>query len=185
MGTEPYNFSEQLTFGLEWEQKVSEKLETILTSISAENISFDKQPEMQRSGIDSILHKDNPKIDVKTQKYENTQTGNLPIEVMSVLEDGKLGWYWTTESDMIVWVGLNKTGKNLYHKGYFMPMSVRDWLDERLDEYPHRSIPNEDWTTIIRLVPIEDFPDRYLIEFDPRLPTDKQTPQSDIMNWLE
>lgn len=184
MTAEPYSFNEQLKFGLEWEREVSDRLENILMAINAENISFDESPQMQRNGIDSILKKRDPKIDVKTQKYENTQTGNLPIEVMSVLEKQKPGWYHTTECDMVVWVGVNRTGSNLYHKGYFMPMSVRRWLDEKLDEYRYVNIPNEDWTTGVRLVPIDDFPEEYLIEFDPRLPTDRETPQSDMTRWM-
>jgi len=184
--SEPYSFEEQLEFGKEWERRVSDRLEDILTVYAAQNISFDDEPEMQLAGIDTILQKNNPQIDVKTQSYKNTQTGNLPIEVVSVMEADppKKGWFLKTEADLIVWVGENKAGTNLYHKGYFMPMIVRDWLNERLGKYRYVSIENEEWTTGVRLVPIKDFPDEYLIEFDPRLPTDKETPQSDIARWL-
>lgn len=184
--SEPFSFEEQLQFGKKWEKYASERLETLLTSISMKNIDYDADPEMQRAGIDSILSRSQPSIDIKTQQYEYTKTGNMPIETMSVEEKSVPGWFYTSESDLIVWVYPNRAGTNLHRTGYFMPHSdeLREWFNHRLDEFTRKRIPNEDYHSAVRLVPIDSFPDEFLVEFDPRLPTDKETPQSDIMKWV-
>lgn len=192
MGSDAYDFDEQLEMGLEMEQRLSERLESILTSINLENIAYSDQPEIQRSGIDSILRKKNVDFEIKSQRYEHTKTGNLPIEVVSVLEEQEPGWYHYSEADIIVWVYHNKPKPttNYHNVGYFMLFDERfkDWFEEREESFRFVSVPNEgrygEYHTGNRLVPIEEIPDEWLIEFDPRLPTDKETPQSDITEWL-
>jgi len=51
--SKPYSFEEQLKFGKEWERRVSNRLEDILTIYAAQNIVFDDEPEMQLAGIDT------------------------------------------------------------------------------------------------------------------------------------
>jgi len=190
MSSEPYDFDEQLNFGLEWETKVSERLETILTSIQIDNISFLDDPELQRAGVDSIIKKENPQFDVKTECYENITSENIVVEVMSVMSEMEPGWFFKSDSDFIVNVGLNQAGTNLYHIGYLIIFEpFREWCETRLEEYPFTTIPNNgkygEYETGIRLVPIDDIPDQYIQTFDPRLPTDKETPQSDITEWMD
>jgi len=183
--SEPFSFQEQLEFGKRWEEYATERLETLLTSISMRNIDYETEPELQRAGIDSILSRSEPSIDIKTQKYEYTKTGNLPIETMSVEEESIPGWFYTSDSDLIVWVYPNQAATNLYQTGYFMPHTeaLRDWFNDQINQFTRKRIPNEGYHTAVRLVPIESFPDEFLVEFDPRLPTDRETPQSDIMKW--
>lgn len=189
VSSEPFDFDEQLSFGQEWERRVAARLDSLLQSISVQNIAFDDNPQLQLSGVDAVLDKENPQFDVKTQSHEYIETGNLPIETWSKFEQATPGWFYTSESDMVVWVYPNKAKTNLYKKGYFMMLGegIRDWFSRRLDQYPTtqpRNVSRGDkWVTECRLVPIEDFPDEYLVEFDPRLPTNKDTPQSDLSKW--
>lgn len=185
VSNEPYDFDEQKAFGLKWEHRVADRLDSLLQSISVKNIAFEDNPRLQLSGVDAVLEKERPEFDVKVQAHEYIETGNLPIEVKSDVEQGKIGWFYMSNSDMVVWVYPNKAKDNLYHRGYFMMLNdgIKEWFNERREQDPKKPVPNELWTTMIRLVPIEDFPDEYLVEFDPRLPSDRDTPQSDLEKW--
>jgi len=188
---DPYDFDEQLDFGTDWEATAKEHLKELFTSVSVSNIDYDQNPELQRAGIDVLFQKGEPKIDVKTQRYEHTKSPNLPIEIMSVMSEDKPGWFWEAESDLIVWIYPNKAKNNLYKTGYLMTLTdgLREWFRDTSDEYDFKRIPNSgrygDYYTGCVMVPISDFPDEYLVEFDPRLPTNRETPQSDIMRWTE
>lgn len=186
---EPFDFDEQLDFGTEWEKTAKEHLQELFNAVSVSNIDYDEQPELQRAGIDVLFQQQTASIDVKTQRHRYAFTGNLPFEVLSVVEEMEPGWFIEAESDLVVWVYPNKAKTNLYKQGYLMPLTdgLRDWFKQNADGYTYKTIPNKgkygNYTTGIRLVKIEDLPDEYLVEFDPRLPTDRDTPQSDIMRW--
>lgn len=189
--TDTFDFDTQLEFGKEWEQQATDHLQELLATVSVSNIDFNERPELQRAGIDSIFSQKEATVDIKTQRFEHTTTGNLPIEVMSVIEQGVPGWFWEGESDMIVWVYPNQAATNLHHTGYLMPLTdgLRDWFDENAGEF--RFIKSKTtgrygkYHTGCRLVPIDRFPNEYLVSFDPRLPTDRETPQSDLTAWSE
>lgn len=184
-----YDFDEQLDFGTDWEATAKDHLKELFTSISVSNISYDDDPELQRAGIDVLFQQEETKIDVKTQRYEHVDSPNLPIEIVSVLESGEPGWFWSADSDLIVWVYPNKAQTNLHHVGYLMTLSegLRDWFDSHTDDFQFRRIATEgrygEYHTACYLVPIAEIPDEYLVTFDPRLPTDRDTPQSDLMRW--
>jgi len=187
----PSDFDEQLNFGTDWESTAKEHLKELFTSISVSNISYENDPELQRAGIDVLFQNETTKIDVKTQRHKHTNSPNLPFEVASVLEENEPGWFWEANSDLIIWIYPNKAQTNLYHTGYLMTLSdgLRNWFDETHDEYEFKSIPNSgrygEYHTGCYMVPIDDIPEEYLVEFDPRLPTDRETPQSDIMRWVD
>jgi hypothetical protein len=189
--SDPYDFDEQLNFGTDWEAAAKKHLRELFTSISVSNISYDEEPELQRAGIDVLFQKENTKIDIKTQRHEHAHSPNLPIEVMSVMEDHEPGWFYTADSDLVVWIYPNKAETNVYKTGYLMTLTdgLREWFNERSDEFDFTRIPNRgrygEYDTGCRLVPIKEIPDEYLVEFDPRLPTDRETPQSDIMRWAD
>lgn len=191
MSKEPYDFSEQLSFGTDWEATAKEHLQELFTSISVSNISYDENPELQRAGIDVLFKQEDTKIDIKTQRFEHTQSPNLPIEVQSVMDSMEPGWFYEADSDLVVWIYPNKAKTNLHKTGYLMTLTggLRDWFDENAEDYRFVRIKNQgkygEYETGCRLVPIEDFPNEYLVEFDPRLPTDRETPQSDIYRWVK
>lgn len=185
-----FDFDEQLTFGTKWESTAKDHLKELFSSISVSNIDYNEAPELQRAGIDVLFQKEKTKIDVKTQSHEYANSENLPIEILSVIEEMEPGWFHDAESDLVVWVFPNKAKTNLYKRGYLMTLTpgLRSWFDEHAEEYRYKRIPNTgrygDYHTGVRLVKIDDIPDEYLVEFDPRLPTDRETPQSDIMEWV-
>lgn len=180
------DFNDDLAFGAEWESELSDRLESILLSVTVSNISFDNDPETQLNGIDSIVEQDDAKIDIKTEWAEYRNSPNLPIEVWSMFERQKRGWFLTSESDYIVWLRESKTGTNL-HSGFIMVLDdeLREWFQDRCDSYPRREIKNENWTTVIRLVPIDDFPEDKLFEFDPTLNEPVDDEQQDLSEWSE
>lgn len=187
--SDSFDFDEQLAFGSEWEQQAKGHLQELFTAVSVSNIDYNEQPELQRAGIDVVFQQTEATIDVKTQRHEHLNTGNLPIEVMSVIEEREPGWFWDADSDLVVWVYPNKAKTNLSETGYLMPLTdgLREWFDENAESF--RYIRSETtgrygtYHTGCRLVPIDEFPAEYLVEFDPRLPTQRETPQSDIQRW--
>lgn len=190
MSDDVADFSEDLEFGKKWEQLASSRLKKLLPSFSIDNVEYEHRPELQLAGIDTILQQRNPTLDIKTQDYEYVETGNLPIEVWSDIDSGDPGWFYTGDADLIVWVYENSVGTNLHHKGYFMPHTEElvEWVNDKIDDLPESrrvEVLNDGWTTVCWLIPIEDFPKEYLVEFDPRLPNDRDTPQSDLTTWVD
>lgn len=187
--SESFEFSEQLAFGKEWESQAKDHLQELFTSISVSNIDYDNRPELQRAGVDVLFQQESTKIDVKTQRHKYLSTGNLPIEVASVIEDEVPGWFWESDADLVVWVYPNKAATNLHKTGYLMPLTkgLRDWFDDRASDFRFVTVETTGqygtYHTGCRLVPTDKFPDEYLVEFDPRLPTDRETPQSDLARW--
>jgi hypothetical protein len=189
---EPADFAEDLADAKEWEEFAVERVEELLLSTRATNVSYDERPKLQRAGIDGILTESRPSFDVKVQDYRHTDTGNLPVEVWSSIDDQVPGWFYTAESDLIVWLYKNRANTDLYHTGYLMPLrgSLVEWFNDRVGDFRrvttrNRGMYGDEYTTVCRLAPIEEFPAEYLAEFDPRLPTDRDTPQSDLSEWAE
>lgn len=184
------DFEEDLEFGKKWEQLVSSYLKKLLPKFSIDNVEYERRPELQRAGIDTILAQEQPTLDVKTNRNRYLGTGNLPIEIWSDHEAGVPGWFYTSEADLIVWVWENQAGTNCHHRGYFMPHSQEliEWANEKMDELPdwrRRTKQNESWETVFWLFPIDEFPDEFLVEFDPRPPNERETPQSDLSAWTD
>jgi hypothetical protein len=187
---DPADFAEDLADAKEWEAFGVERIEELLLSTRATNVSYEDRPELQRAGIDGILTETRPSFDTKVQDYGHTGTGNLPIEVWSAIEDNDPGWFYTAESDLIVWLYKNRAKTDFYHTGYLMPLrdSLIEWFNDRVDEFrriekANKGMYGDEYTTICRLVPIEEFPVEYLAEFDPRLPNDRETPQATLTDY--
>jgi len=180
-----YRFTEQLEFGKRWEERAKPHLKRLLTSVQLSNVSHDRRPELQEAGIDHIVSKDTAKIDVKTYSHEKLSERAICIEVASSLEHGTPGWFWDTESDLMVVVYPNKAETNLAKTAYMMPFNtgVREWFREEKDRFDFARVPNPGYHTGVYWVPVDSFPDEFLVEFDPRLPTDRETPQSDLAKW--
>ena len=185
-----YDFDEQLDFGSDWEAYAKDRLQELFSAVSVSNIDYNQRPELQRAGVDVLFQQSETTIDIKTQRNDYFHTGNLPIEVMSVVEECIPGWFHDAESDLVVWVYPNKAGTNLYQTGYLMPLTdgLRDWFDKTAEQYRYIETQTTGrygtYHTGCRLVPVTEFPDEYLVEFDPRIPTNRETPQSDILRWV-
>jgi len=185
-----FDFDERLQFGNNWEERAKNHLQELFTAISVSNIDYDQRPELQRAGIDVLFQREETQIDIKTQSHEYIETGNLPVEMLSVVEDAVPGWFWDSDSDLIVWVYPNKAKTNLHKTGYLMPLTdgLRDWVDENAEQFRYIRTRTTgrygEYHTGCRLIPVDTFPGEYLVAFDPRLPTDRESPQSDIRKWV-
>jgi hypothetical protein len=188
--SEAFDFDEQLQFGNNWEEQAKTHLQELFTAVSVSNIDYNQRPDLQRAGVDVLFRKEETTIDVKTQSHKYVDSANLPIEIVSVVEEDLPGWFWDSDSDLVVWVYPNKAKTNLHKTAYLMPLTdgLRDWFDDHADDF--RYIRTETngrygkYHTGCRLVPIDVFPEEYLVQFDPRLPTERDTPQSDILKWV-
>lgn len=169
-----YDFGEQLDFGEKWERRVRPHLERHLTAITMKNVSFDDDPETQLAGIDILGGVADPDIDVKTYSHKYIVRPTLVIETVSVMEKGKPGWFHTSQSDLMVVIGPNKAGTNVYKRGWIVPLKtgIREWFDDALDTHDWDSarVPNGDYHTFIWWVPVSDIPEEFVFEFDPRPP---------------
>lgn len=189
-----YDFEEQLNFGLEWEKRVKPYIRRNLTAMVLQNIEFDEDPDRQLAGVDYESAAVDPEMDIKTYSHEHITNDDIVIEVASVLPhspDGekKRGWFYTSESDFVVVVGENKAGTDVYKRGWIMPLQtgVRAWFDDALEshDWDFALVPNGSYDTGIYWVPATDIPDEFLFSFDPRPPTDRETPQSELDKWTD
>jgi len=171
---EPYDFEEQLAFGKEWERRVRPYLERHLTALLMENVSFEDDPETQRAGIDLVGEVTAPDIDVKTYSYEHIIEDTLFIEVASVLERQVPGWFYDSQSDLMVVIGENKAGTEVYKRGWLVPLQtgIREWFDDAVDvhDWDFARVPNDGYHTGGYWVPVADVPSEFVFPFDPRPP---------------
>lgn len=188
MSSDAHDFDESLDMGLKWERILKPKLEKVLLATSLESISFEENPDMQRSGIDLVLQQENPNVDVKAREHDALQYGDILIETHSVYEKGELGWAFKPAIDLVAYVFENEAGTNL-EEGYLIVMSdeFRDWFQENATNYPEKEADNSSfggYTTLNRAVPMEDFPPGTLIEFDPTQFEPANDDQQELSGWL-
>jgi len=187
--SDPYDFREQLNFGKKWERRVRPHLERYLTALTMKNVSFDEDPETQLAGIDLLSDVTEPDVDVKTYSHKYITEPNLFIETLSVMKEEKPGWFYTSESDLMVVIGPNKPGTRVYKRGWIVPLNtgIREWFDEALEthDWDHACVPNGDYRTFGWWVPADDIPDEFIFEFDPRPPNANSAnpSQKELKEW--
>lgn len=179
------DFGVDREFGIKWEDEVSDSLKDQLRSVMVSNISFDEDPETQLDGIDSILQQDEATFDIKTERPKYRNSPNLPIETWSVVDRAEKGWFHTSKSDYIIWLRPNKAETNI-HSAFLMVLDddLEAWFKERRESYRRVKVPNEGYTTIIRLVPINDFPEDKLYKFDLTLSDPVEDEQQELSDWV-
>lgn len=166
-----FDFQEQLEMGLSAESDIVNKLSE---SLDVEAYDYEDNPDKQRSGIDMTVGTFD--IDIKTQSEKYVSTGNIPIETMSVKEQSKPGWFYTSEADYILWLYESSGEYNYHHTAYLMR------LDEELIEW--FVLEHEKWTNgtvdvynngrygeynaVNHLIPIPAFPPEKLIQLNMR-----------------
>jgi len=186
---EPYDWEDKLDMGTQWEEGLGNRLETVLSRLHIERIAFEDNPEKQLSGVDAVLSRGEPDIDVKVQRNEHLTTGNLPIETWSVVEKAIPGWFYTGEADVIAWAYKNKAGTNLHPTGYllFKTEAFVEWFNDHIDEFKEVTVETkrdgDTWETKSRLVPIERFPDENLVPFTPTLEENEETGQCELAEF--
>jgi len=184
--SEKHDFSSCLEEGVEWEERLKPKLKEQIMSFNVEQISFDKNPDRQLSGIDHVLTQDTDvNIDVKVR--DNEYYGDdILIETVSVVEKQKDGWVYNDETDIIAYCWKNQPGTNLCD-GVLLLLNddfVRwfDAMSERFRTVQCESyVKDRSWSTRSKIVKIDDIPDGFIYkDFSPELPRAKETPQQNL-----
>jgi len=168
-------FDENLRNGQKWEVELLRKISRIRLK---EKIKFlTNNDEFQRKGIDGILYAEKAKIDPKTRGYFAYKYNDVLIETLSVIEQKKLGWWYTTEADIIAYVWKNPSGTNLID-GYFIfvqDKNLRSWFEQyKIQHLEKRRIASSErngsiWHTENFAVPIKDFPKGTIMRFNPHV----------------
>ena len=171
-------FEENLRNGQKWELPLLEKISRLRLK---EQIScLTNSGEFQRKGIDGILYAEKVKIDLKSRKFDAYHWNDILIETVSIIERNKLGWFYTSEADVIPYVWENSSRTNLID-GYFLFIqnkSFREWFETYKathSYWPHKRVAHsnnngEHWSTENYAVPILAFPTGSILRFDPHLP---------------
>jgi len=160
-----FAFDNQLALGQAGESIVRDAVNGILHD-------YNTHPHLQRSGID--ITDDKHLIDVKTQAWKYVFSGNIPIEVFSVFEQQKPGWFYKSNADIVVWVYHDERADGLWHTGYVMPLtdSLREWVNHNRELWRRIEVANDgrygEYTAINYLVPVPAFRPEQLIPFDTR-----------------
>src|SRR5574341_40246 len=107
----------------------------------------------QRVGIDRVFLRDGKMtlVEYKTDLVAH-RTGKVFIETISVDTDGKPGWAYSSQADLLVYF--------IPHQRviYVMPLEhLRQQLPRWCDAYPTRPAQNEEYATHGILVPMEEF----------------------------
>ncbi|OYT64165.1 hypothetical protein B6U67_00755 [Methanosarcinales archaeon ex4484_138] len=181
-------FEQNVIEGEICEEKVKERFKEIFTPI-LHHILFNDNPELQKRGIDFEIHGRPVRFDVKCRFFKSYSYGDILLETVSVREEDKPGWLWTSESDIIVYVWQNKQ-KNKFIGGYLLFLNeIRDWLDKtgtsRFRKIIAHSINRHgsQWSTENIAVPISEFPAHCIkkIELSDFSPAD----QAKLDKWFE
>jgi hypothetical protein len=126
---------------------------------------------MQRNGIDFKIQKEKIDFDVKCRDYGTYKYNDILIETVSVVENNKPGWLYTSKSDVVVyaWFNHNKTG---FIDGYLLFLNCIKKFTLNYKNTPsqikHAKTYHmgNTWTTRNIAIPINDFPTSCLLRID-------------------
>jgi len=175
-------FDENLENGKKWELPLLQKISRLRLREKIKYLS-DNQ-EFQRKGIDGILYAEKAKIDSKARKYYAYKWNDILIEVVSIIGQNKLGWFYTSKADVIAYVWENPSRTNLID-GYFIFIqnkTMREWFERYKAQHPEkRRVATSErnglvWKTENYAIPIKEFPKGSILRFNPTIPSiEKQT----------
>lgn len=104
----------------------------------------------QRLGVD-LVTSGGVAVEVKAD-YMTSKTGNVALEVYSVLEAGTLGWTATSTADLLVYFIVGEDGAPL--RVHLALMScVRDGMTRWIRRYPLKLVGNSGYHSVICPVP--------------------------------
>ncbi len=181
-------FEDNLIGSEEWQEKLRSKLEQILRVKGLETVRWDEHPEVQMNGIDAILRQETACLELKVREYWTHKLKDILLEIETGIDPqthtgGKLGWFYTTKADLIVYVWKNESGSNLID-GYFIRVTeeLRRWFEKNKHKFwePRPSLSKSKrtgltWLTRNKVVPIKEFPAGFLVRFSPTLTTSEQS----------
>ena len=175
-------FEKNLENGKKWEFPLLEKISRLRLKEKIKYLGDNR--EFQRKGIDGILYAEKAEIDPKVRNYSAYKYEDILIETISIIEQNKLGWFYTSRADIVAYVWKNASGTNLID-GYFVFIQnskLRTWFEQYKEKNPEKrrvaysEANGEVWSTENYAIPIDKFPTGVILQFNPRLPNQgKQT----------
>lgn len=174
------DFEEQLKEALRWEKLMEPEIRRKIFLPKIELIDFNKLPDIQRRGIDYIIHKEEPKLDLKIREYYFYKFKDILIETISVVETNKKGWFYTSDADCILYCWKNDAGNNLIDGYILLFNDMSDWFENNkyLYKSPKDAISrrgNLIWHTRNRPIPISVLLNKgYIVHFNPKLNRSEQ-----------
>jgi len=137
-----------------------------------------KEDHLQRKGIDGFVEVKIP-YEVKTRDFRYYKEQDILLEIMAENENNKLGWVYTTESKIVIYLWFNQE-RDFFIGGYLLLIeNIRKWLLEKKKQYHVIKVKsrneknNSFWTTISIVVPISDFPKNCLERISKKIFTKK------------
>jgi hypothetical protein len=168
-----YGFNERLNFGHGGEVMVVENFSTILRPLVVEYL-FGKCAEhtkKQLNGIDfSIPYKN---FEIKTREFKYYKYKDIVLETVSKIETNKLGWFYTSTADVIIYLWLTENRTKIQDAYLLILEELRkyeielmvDWFDKTVRRTT--STNGGQWHTEWFAPPISAFPENTIIHVNP------------------
>jgi len=169
----PHGFIDKLREAEPFEEKLKDRLSRFLFLQKVKKIPYDPQNpstvQQQKEGVDIVIRSEEAKFDIKIRDNCYYKRGIL-IETMSVLEQKKLGWFYTSKAHAVAYAWWNKQKTNLMREGFLLLLQdpqLKEWFETNKDKYhilkTHSKQNGNLWTTCFKIIPINDFPKGTLI----------------------
>lgn len=145
-----YDFVEQLEKGKEWEKVLDDYFsrwyDIKMVGMQDERRGIDRKFKPKDENYQGDYTNVEYKADEKTQ-----DTGNIFVEVWSVVELGRYGWAWTSEADIIAYLAIPD---KIY---MFKPEKIRTKIRYWQNRYKTKAVSNKTYTSAGILVPEKEF----------------------------
>jgi hypothetical protein len=147
--------------------------ETVLRSVgkalstTVQHFSYNESPSVQLAGVDGITET-GTKIDVKVQRREHIETGNIPIELWSDIVGQNPGWFYAGDASLIAWAYNDRVSDSLLSTAFILHKTEGfvDWFHKHKDRFRRVDIENKGYTAVVSLVPLITIPGNFLQPFD-------------------
>lgn len=168
---------ECLAFGKLGEDLARKKVHHFLQSVLKQyEYGLTKEDTLkQRQGIDFSFKLENLTFDVKTRKFEyylyRGMNNDIALELLSVEETNKAGWFFTSTSDVIFYIWLNEQKTGIFDGVILILDKTREFVKEYRKTHivrTFRSVTNNSvkkwhYHSSGLLIPVCDFPSNALI----------------------
>ena len=98
---------------------------------------YSQNMEKQNEGLDAGVVWEKATFDTKVRDYDSRKYGDVLIEIVSVIETQKPGWYYTSKADYIAYVWWNPKKTDLY-EGYLISLQspkLREWFERNQQQF--------------------------------------------------
>ncbi|MEM2512700.1 MAG: hypothetical protein QXU81_00045 [Candidatus Bathyarchaeia archaeon] len=165
------NWDDSLRLGGKGEKIVSSAIEEALPRLILRKLRYWSNRVEQKSGIDMILRLDEARVEVKTRNHKALKYNDIAVETVSVIEENKPGWIFTSRADYIAYVILDRSERRIL-RGWLLKMpDFRTWFLSNVQKYSKHMTKtrrgSREWHTVFATVPLKDIPRSILYQFYP------------------